>query len=68
VPTSADHRGPTTQATSEALDVRRLRATVGGDVFTLERGDSISYPSHVPHFWETLAESEMLWVATPPSW
>jgi transcriptional regulator with XRE-family HTH domain len=46
----------------------RLRVTVGDDVFTLERGDSISYPSHLPHFWETLAETEMLWVATPPSW
>ena len=46
----------------------RLRVTVGGDVFVLERGDAISYPSHRPHFWQTLAETEMIWIATPPSW
>jgi hypothetical protein len=41
---------------------------VGDDVFVLERGDAISYPSHLAHFWHTLAETEMLWIATPPSW
>jgi transcriptional regulator with XRE-family HTH domain len=46
----------------------RLRVTVGDDVFVLERGDAISYPSHLRHFWHTLAETEMLWIATPPSW
>jgi transcriptional regulator with XRE-family HTH domain len=46
----------------------RLRVTVGDDVFVLERGDAISYPSHLTHFWHTLAETEMLWIATPPSW
>jgi transcriptional regulator with XRE-family HTH domain len=46
----------------------RLRVTVGGNVFVLERGDAISYPSHLAHFWDTLADTEMLWIATPPSW
>lgn len=47
----------------------RLRVTVGDDTFTLERGDSISYPSHLSHFWETLGTAvEALWVVTPPSW
>ena len=47
----------------------RLRVTVGDDVFTLEPGDSISYPSHLPHHWEALGKGvEVVWVATPPSW
>lgn len=47
----------------------RLRVVVGDDVFVLDRGDSISFPSHVPHHWETLgAGAEAIWVATPPSW
>ena len=47
----------------------RLRLTVGDDSFTLERGDSISYPSHEPHFWEALGTGvEALFVATPPAW
>ncbi|MBI1733602.1 MAG: cupin domain-containing protein [Candidatus Rokubacteria bacterium] len=47
----------------------RLRVTVGDDTFVLGRGDSISLPSHQPHFWEALGRGvEALWVATPPSW
>jgi quercetin dioxygenase-like cupin family protein len=47
----------------------RMRVTVGDDTFTLGRGDSISYPSHLPHRWEALGGGlEVLWVATPPSW
>ncbi len=47
----------------------RLRVTVGDDTFVLGKGDSISLPSHQPHFWEALGPGvEALWVATPPSW
>ena len=47
----------------------RLRVVVGDDVFTLEQGDSISFPSHIAHHWETLTGgAEAIWVATPPSW
>jgi transcriptional regulator with XRE-family HTH domain len=46
----------------------RLRVTVGDDVFVLKRGDAISYPSHLRHFWHTQVQTEMLWIATPPSW
>ena len=67
----AQTTSPTYQHEGEELGyvIRgRLRVTVGGDVFVLERGDAISYPSHRPHFWQTLAETEMIWIATPPSW
>lgn len=47
----------------------RLRVTVGADSFVLGKGDSITLPSHQPHFWEALGRGvEALWVATPPSW
>jgi transcriptional regulator with XRE-family HTH domain len=47
----------------------RLRITIGDDVFTLGRGDSICFPCHVPHWWEALGTGvEALWVVTPPSW
>jgi transcriptional regulator with XRE-family HTH domain len=46
----------------------RVRVTVGEHVFVLARGDAISYPSHLPHFWHALTDTEILWVATPPSW
>ena len=47
----------------------RLRVTVGDDTFVLGKGDSITLPSHQPHFWEALGRgAEALWVATPPSW
>jgi transcriptional regulator with XRE-family HTH domain len=46
-----------------------LRVTVGDDTFVLGKGDSITLPSHQPHFWEALGQGvEALWVATPPSW
>jgi transcriptional regulator with XRE-family HTH domain len=47
----------------------RLRVTVGDDTFVLGKGDSITLPSHQPHFWEALGRGvEALWVATPPTW
>ncbi len=47
----------------------KLRVTVGDDTFVLVKGDSISLPSHQPHFWEALGRGvEALWVGTPPSW
>jgi len=47
----------------------RLRVTIGSDTFVLGKGDCISFPSHQPHFWESLGRgTEALWVATPPSW
>lgn len=47
----------------------RLRVVVGDDVFTLERGDSISFPSHITHHWETTTMgAQAIWVASPPSW
>lgn len=47
----------------------RLTVVVGDDTFTLERGDSIAFPSHVIHHWETgTTGAEVIWVATPPSW
>lgn len=47
----------------------RLRVTVEDDVFVLDTGDSMSFPSHVSHSWEALRRgAEVVWVVTPPSW
>lgn len=43
--------------------------TVGGSRYVLEAGDSISYNSEIPHWYENVGEarSVSLWVVTPPS-
>lgn len=43
--------------------------TVGGSRYVLEAGDSISYNSEIPHWYENVgdAPSISLWVVTPPS-
>ena len=43
--------------------------TVGGSRYVLEAGDSISYNSEIPHWYENVGEvpSVSFWVVTPPS-
>lgn len=43
--------------------------TVGDEAFVLDEGDSISYPSHVPHKMRVVGDrpTKALWVITPPS-
>jgi transcriptional regulator with XRE-family HTH domain len=43
--------------------------TVGGEVYVLEAGDSISYPSHLPHKMRVVGDQpcRSIWVITPPS-
>lgn len=47
----------------------RYEVTVGDQVFVLEAGDSIYYPSHLPHKVRVLGDraAKTLWVITPPS-
>ncbi len=47
----------------------RYEATVGDRTFILEEGDSISYPSRIPHRGRALGDRRVttLWVITPPS-
>jgi quercetin dioxygenase-like cupin family protein len=46
-----------------------LHATIGGQRFVLEEGDSLSYDAAVPHAWSNLSDEpvEILAVSTPPS-
>ena len=46
-----------------------LVATVGGQEFSLEAGDSLTYDSSVPHWWHNRTDSAAVMVAisTPPS-
>ena len=46
-----------------------LEVTVGGSVFKLEAGDTISYPSRIPHRTRALGDvsTRTVWVTTPPS-
>jgi transcriptional regulator with XRE-family HTH domain len=46
-----------------------LEVTVGGKVFRLEEGDTISYPSHIPHRTRAIGEgvTRTVWIITPPS-
>jgi quercetin dioxygenase-like cupin family protein len=43
--------------------------TVGDEVYVLEEGDSIYYPSHLPHKMRVVGDrpTKALWVITPPS-
>jgi len=47
----------------------RFRGVVGDQEYTLEVGDSISYPSSIPHRWENAGdvEARAIWAITPPS-
>jgi transcriptional regulator with XRE-family HTH domain len=47
----------------------RYEVTVGDEVYVLEEGDSISYPSHLPHKMRVVGDgpSRTIWVITPPS-
>jgi transcriptional regulator with XRE-family HTH domain len=46
-----------------------LEVTVGGHIFRLEEGDTVTYPSHIPHRTRALGEgvTRTVWVITPPS-
>ncbi len=47
----------------------RYEVSVGDQVFVLEAGDSIYYPSHLPHKTRVLGDEPVktIWVITPPS-
>jgi transcriptional regulator with XRE-family HTH domain len=47
----------------------QYEVTVGDEVYLLEEGDSISYPSHLPHKMRVVGDrpSRSIWVITPPS-
>jgi quercetin dioxygenase-like cupin family protein len=42
---------------------------LGNETYLLNEGDSIYYPTNIPHSWKALnSESiEVIWVVTPPS-
>jgi len=46
-----------------------LEVRVGAEVYRLEAGDSIYFPTHHPHSWRGLEGDpiEVIWVMTPPS-
>lgn len=46
-----------------------LRLRVGDREFILEEGDSVYFPSNIPHDWENIGDVpvESIWVITPPS-
>lgn len=47
----------------------RYEVEIAGEVYLLEEGDSIYFPSRLPHRVRALgdAPAETLWVITPPS-
>jgi transcriptional regulator with XRE-family HTH domain len=46
-----------------------IEVSVGNEVFLLHEGDSIYYPTDMPHSWRALEGNpiEVIWVMTPPS-
>lgn len=46
-----------------------LLINVGGSEYELNEGDSIYYPTNVPHSWKAIKHEETLviWILTPPS-
>ncbi len=47
-----------------------LEVTICGQVYMLEAGDAIAFPSHLPHRQRVLGENtaRTIWVNTPPSY
>ncbi len=47
----------------------QYEVTVGDEIYVLDEGDSISYPSHLPHKMRVVGDrpSRSIWVITPPS-
>jgi quercetin dioxygenase-like cupin family protein/DNA-binding XRE family transcriptional regulator len=47
-----------------------IEFTVDGDKYLLHEGDSIFYPSHLPHGYinKGNVEVRILWTSTPPTW
>lgn len=47
----------------------RYEVTIGDQVYVLEEGDAIYYPSHLPHKTRVLGDrpAKTLWVITPPT-
>ena len=46
-----------------------IEVSVGADVFQLQEGDTIYYPTDIPHSWRALEGDpiEVIWIMTPPS-
>ena len=46
-----------------------LEMRVGHEVYQLQEGDSIYYPTNIPHSWRALEGDpiEVIWILTPPS-
>jgi len=46
-----------------------IEVTIGDEVFRIQEGDTIYYPTNMPHSWRALEGDsvEVLWIVTPPS-
>ena len=47
----------------------KFKGTIGDKEIVLEKGDSISFDSSIPHRWENIGDSDAIaiWVLSPPS-
>lgn len=47
----------------------RLELEVGSEKFLLEEGDSLYFPSGIPHHWRNTGEEKviLMWILTPPA-
>jgi transcriptional regulator with XRE-family HTH domain len=47
-----------------------LHINIGGQTYRLGPGDSITYPSSLPHWYHNKGDKKAygIWVSTPPSW
>jgi transcriptional regulator with XRE-family HTH domain len=48
----------------------RLEVSVGGETYTLQAGDAVTFDSHLPHAWRNTSREicEAVWVVTPPGY
>jgi transcriptional regulator with XRE-family HTH domain len=70
IPEEHDDRGMTHEGEEFGLILEgRYEITVGGRVLVLEEGDTITFPSRLPHQGRPLGDRTVrtLWVITPPS-
>jgi quercetin dioxygenase-like cupin family protein len=44
-----------------------LRVTIAGETYLLDRGDSLSFKSHLPHRWDNIgdADARVIWTLSP---
>jgi|SRR5690625_3621541 len=47
-----------------------MEITIGSKKYTLYQGDTITFPSHIPHGWKNIGDEllKLIWIVSPPTY